>query len=136
MTIVAGIGLAVLSGSECNTRRPPPTGPLYGIDIALHGFPPEVDINTNIPLRGEVRDGVGEIQRGVRVWFSVTPDSVGQVTSTAVTEPDSATGFATQVIFIGRKEGNCVIKGALRDAQNRDSFSDTINVRVRDPING
>jgi len=126
----------ILSGADCHKSKPPVVGPMYGVFIDLFNHAPEATIGENVYIRGDVRDGLGNPQAGIWVYFTVTPDSVGQITPWSKTDPNSETGFEARVTFQGRKGGFAVIKGAVRDAQDRDTSADTINIWVRDPING
>ncbi len=131
------IGFGLLSGcTGCNDPTPPRADPmLLGLNIFLYQHPQEANVNENVYLGGRLNDRQGVAQGNARVTFSLEPDSVGDVTAFAVTNPDSATGFETRVTFIGRRPGVALITGQVLEGQEVLG-RDTVRIRVRDPING
>ncbi len=131
------LSVCVLSAcTGCEEPKPPPFDPFQlGLDIYLYQHPQESNVNENVYLGGRLNDNLGVAQRGARVSFSVEPDSVGDVTAFANTNPDSSTGFATRVTFIGRRPGVALITGLVLESQEILG-RDTVRIRVRDPING
>jgi hypothetical protein len=129
--------VVILSGcSGCDDPTPPGTNQVQlGLNIFLYRHAQEANINENVYLGGRLIDAIGDTLREARVTFSVRPDSIGDITPFANTNPDDSTGFATRVTFIGRRPGLALITGQVLDGQ-QILGRDTVSVRVRDPING
>lgn len=104
-----------------------------GVDIDVVGRTYEAIIGSNVYLQGVVKNSWGEPQRGVRVYFSVTPNWIGRITPWTWTEPDSPNGFSTLVVFDPESLGVALIKGEVRD--ELWASWDTVSVWVRNPIN-
>ncbi len=129
------VGMLFFVGAECEKTKQPITSPIYGLDIDLYNHAPEALVNENVYIRGEVRDGLGALQSGIKVYFTVTPDTVGIITPWAITDTNSQTGFNTMVTFQGKKGGVALIRGSVRNEAGGITSSDTVSVLVRSPIN-
>ncbi|MFN3821929.1 MAG: hypothetical protein ACK4OO_06305 [bacterium] len=134
LTLLGFLGtIFTMMGCPEATKPKGDAGRYGGVDIDVVGKTYEAIIGTNVYLQGAVKNSLGEPQRGVRVYFSVTPTWIGRITPWAWTEPDSPNGFATQVVFDPESLGVALIKGEVRD-ESLISW-DTVSVWVRNPIN-
>ncbi len=118
-----------------NSTQPPPPPPYRTLEIGLYNSPPEVEPGRNVYLTARVNDQNGVAQQGIRIFFEVTPQDIGQITPWAWTEPDSATGLRERVVFTGSRTGVALITGSCSIGEN-DTAIDTVHVQVREPING
>ena len=128
--ILAGGGFLV-SGCADSPSQPHQTATL-GLTISLmNGQVQEAFLNQNIYIKGRVNDRYGLAQRSVRVNFALSPSNLGQITAFASTEPDSASGFGTNVTFVGRSEGVVLITGSVLDQDGHIAVSDTMHVLIK-----
>ncbi len=131
--LVPAIGILLIASCDPSTDPPPP--PIYqALDISLYNSPPEVDPGQNVYLAGRINDDQGEAQRGIRIYFSLSPAEIGNLTRWAWTEPDCSTGLQQQVVFNGSQIGVALITGSAVMPSGNTVY-DTVSVQVREPIN-
>lgn len=133
--VAAVISVSLFIGACDNgITNPHPVPPVQTLDIFPVNGAYEVNLNENFYIGGHFRDQAGNPIRGERVYFSVTPDTVGEITPWATTEPDSSNGFETNVVFYGTVEDTVLIRGWIG---NESIIAlDTMRIWVRPPING
>lgn len=120
-------------GTGCPRTTNPVVVERFGLDIDVMGGTYEVEVRSNVYLKGRVTNTQGEPMRGVRVFFSVSPPQIGNITPWSWTDPTRENGFNTTVVFYPETLGVATIKGELRQG---DWVSwDTVSVLVRNPIN-
>lgn len=128
--------VALIGCTGCDDPTPPGSNQInLGLNIFLFNHPQEADINENVYLAGRLIDAQGDTLSEARVTFRMEPDTLGEMTPFANTNPDSVTGFNTRVTFIGRRPGIVLITGQVLEGENILG-RDTVSIRVRDPING
>ena len=132
--LVVVIGIVVISSCDPTTDPPPP--PIYqALDIGLYNSSPEVEPGQNVQIAGRINNNQGEAQRGIRIYFTISPVDIGIITPWSWTEPDSATGLRERVVFNGSQTGTALITGSAEMPSGNTAY-DTVSVLVRDPING
>ncbi|NQT35288.1 hypothetical protein HQ587_08865 [bacterium] len=132
--VVTAVGVSLLIGACDNgITNPPPPPPVQRLEIFPVNGAYEVDIGKNFYIGAHFHNQTGNPIRGERVYFSVTPDTVGEITPWATTEPDSNNGFETNVVFNGTVKDTVLIRGWVGN-ENIVAL-DTMSIWVRPPIN-
>ena len=135
LVIAVTVSVSLFIGAcDDGITNPTPAPPVLRLEIFPVNGAYEVDINDNFYIGAHFRDQTGRSISGERVYFSVTPDTVGEITPWAVTEPDSNNGFRENVVFNGTVEIVVLIWGWVGN-ENIVAL-DTMSIWVRPPING
>jgi len=114
-TTICGV-LLIIGCDACDdgVTDPPVSRPQYIVSINLHNnAAPEMFIDESVQIAGSLTDREGTKLSSQRIYFTVTPDSVGNVTPppsiAAITMAGDADGFQEDVIFVARKPGIALI---------------------------
>ncbi len=131
--VAVAVGVSLLIGAcDDGITNPTPTPLVSRLDIFPVNGAYEVDIGENFYIGAHFRSQ-GDLVRGERVYFSVTPDTVGEITPWAITEPDSSNGLRENVVFYGTVEDTVLIRGWV--GNENLIAQDTMSIWVRPPIN-
>lgn len=134
--IAVAVSVSLFIGAcDDGITNPTPTPPVLRLEIfpVLGAF--EVDISRNLDIGAHFRDQTGKPISGERVFFDVTPDTVGEITPWAITEPDSNNGFRENVVFNGSVETVALIRGWVINNNGNITAQDTMAIWVRPPPN-
>lgn len=133
VALSGGMTLAAVGCGDGTTQPPDPVR--FGLKIELFNHAPEAVKNTNVYIKGSVTDANGVRLKDVLVTFVVVPDSIGNVTPMAKTQPDSGNGFDLDVTFNGLKLGVAWIRGNVPGGLDAGATTDSVRVQVTGPIN-
>jgi len=117
--------------SDTNNPLPPYTLNIYPIVDTR-----EVEIEKNWGIGGLLINSVRDSLSGYVVYFTLTPDTMGIITSFAHLEKDSSSGYREEVTFVGTREGIVLITGIVNKADGSLMAQDTLHLKVHNPING
>jgi len=93
-------------------------------------------VGNNATFAGFVTNSLGDTIEQGRVYFTVNPDTIGNISPLPygwidLTEPD---GFLEEVIFTGRKPGRAIIRGTYRTEDGVDRSADAVSIVVKESV--
>ena len=136
--LICLILIVAANGCEKKITQPTPQPAQFNLHIApmIDSFEP--DSGANFYLKGSVTDPDSNLLSGIRVAFSVDPDSMGNIAPVghAHTDPSKPNGFDLAVIFVGRKVGVAVIWAGAYNESGEQVSTDSLHLQVRRSPNG
>ena len=129
--LLTGLMSACDGITDTNDPLPPYTLSIYPIIDTR-----EVLIEKNWGIGGLLINSSRDSLSGYVVNFTLTPDTMGTITSFAHLEKDSSSGFREEVTFYGKREGIVLITGRINKADGSFMVQDTLHLKVHNPVNG
>ncbi len=127
-------GIVVMLGCDAceDDDNPIPPRQNYTLELSIYQHAPEVFVDSTIQIMGSLVDLYGEKLDNEKIYLSVVPDSVGNMTPSDFTRTDinDSLGFRDNVRFIARKPGTALITGRFY-TQDQLAAQDTIHVLVK-----
>lgn len=127
--------LLIVGCDSCDNgvTDPPVTRPQFTLTINLHnGAAPEMFIGESVQIAGSLVDREDNKLANEKVFFSVDPDSVGNISPNlgAFTDPTDPSGFKERVTFVARKKGIALITARYL-IENTVRAIDTLHVQSK-----
>ena len=124
--------LLMLSFYACEKDDPIVPRADYVLDISFYQQAPEVFIDSTVRITGTLVDLSGTKLENEKIYFTVVPDSIGNMTPPdhTFTKINDPLGFSHNVQFIARREGTALITAKFY-IQDRIAAQDTLHVLVK-----